>query len=51
MLFETNDGTTEMFGLLNKTLLKKDEDKVLRYSMICNDETYTITVRFEDSAV
>lgn len=50
-LFETEDGTTEMFSLLNAALLKKDEDRVLRYSMIQNNETYTITVRFEDSAV
>ena len=50
-LFDTNDGTTEMFALLNKTLGKKSGDKVLKYSMIKNDEAYTITVRFENDSL
>ena len=49
-LFDTNDGTTEMFALLNETLGKKGDDKVLKYSMIKNDEAFTITVRFENDS-
>ncbi len=47
-LFDTNDGTTEMFGLLNKVLSKKEKDPVLTYSLIQNDEAYTITVQFKN---
>ena len=48
-LFDTDeDGDTpRMFSLLNEALSKKKDDPVMKYSMIQNDETYTITVRFE----
>lgn len=46
-LFDTNDGTTQMFTVLNKVLGEKKMSQVAKYSMICNDEAYTITVRFE----
>ena len=48
-LFEAKNGTTNMFTVLNKVLNKKGADPVSKYSMICNDEAYTITVRFETS--
>ncbi len=46
-LFETNDGTTEMFALLNKALSGRGTAPIVTYSLIQNDETYTITVRFD----
>ena len=48
-LFEAKNGTTNMFTVLNKVLNKKGAEPVSKYSMICNDEAYTITVRFETS--
>lgn len=49
-LFETKDGTTEMFSLLNDALTKKDEEIVMKYSIVQNDGAYTITVRFENGS-
>lgn len=46
-LFDTREGSAKMFALLNTALDRKEEDPVLTYSIIQNDETYTITVRFE----
>ena len=45
-LFSTDDGTSHMFGLLNEVFGETGRDAAVSYSIIKNDEVYTITVRF-----
>lgn len=46
-LFDSKEGTSEMFRVLNKVFEKRGMDKADKYSIIKNDEVYTITVRFD----
>lgn len=45
-LFDSDDGTTEMFRLLNELYSETGKNTAASYSIIKNDEVYTITVRF-----
>ena len=45
-LFSTDEGTSRMFGLLNEVFSETGRDDAVSYSIIKNDEVYTITVRF-----
>ena len=46
-LFETENGTTGTFTVLNYLLESRNKKKVVSYSIINNDEAYTITVKFD----